>query len=260
METSTQVLQRRQAEVWQRIGAEPVYARGTVRLAQFKKTFAPGQQVKIRDPHTGELAPYLLRSGRPLLCSEVMPERADLALDEDGVMLTQPEFKERYERYLASFVMPEGSDPSLEPIPSVARYINAKNDPFGESRGIVEIDYDAKLEQGFKPKKFYGPDGETEEEYLAAKSDQKDMKAILAKLVELQMAQHPVNDQKDADEIVPVTDDDLEEVAQSLTPAEAANDPKKEAAPCGSFVTAGYVKQHQRHCKDVRCSPEDEAA
>lgn len=259
METSTQVLQRRQAEVWQRIGAEPVYARGTVRLAQFKKTFAPGQQVKIRDPHTGELAPYLLRSGRPLLCSEVMPERADLALDEDGVMLTQPEFKERYERYLASFVMPEGSDPLIEPIPAVDQYINKKPDPAGNSRALVPLDYE-RDDGNFKPKKLYGPDGETEEEYLAAKSDQNDMKAILAKLVELQMAQQPVNDQKAADEIVPVTDDDLEEVAQSLTPAEAANDPEKEATPCGSFVTAGYVKQHQGRCKDVRCSPEDEAA
>ena len=97
-------VQQDQINRWQRNGHEPVWDRGTVRLREFKKSFSRGLEVTVLDKASGQYVPLMLRCGRPLLCSEVLPERADLALDEDGHLLSQADFEQNYHVYLASFV------------------------------------------------------------------------------------------------------------------------------------------------------------
>lgn len=271
MDNPTQEMMREQRENWMLMGAEPVIERGTVRLRQFKKSLPADMPVMVRDADSGERVPFLLRSGQPLLCGDILPERADLALNEDGTLLHQHEFEPRYAQYLDAFRYAEGSEIILEPVPNVARYVNAKHDTWSESGGYVEIDYDPKLDQEFKPKQFFGPDGQMEEEYLAEKEERTDLKSAVQSLAETQaaMAKLLAASAIGPDQIVPVTEDAVEaalteaaeeavatEEPASVSPdtVQAANaDPEKEQMPCGAWKKAGFKKQHMRFCKDPAC-------
>lgn len=242
METQAQSMNRAQRDKWDMLGATPVWERGTVRLPQFRKSFDASTEVMVRNADTGVLEPFKLKSGRTLMASEVMPERADLALTESGEVLGQRDFEANYEVYLEAFVMPKGFDRSAEPIPNVLRFINAKPDSWGESRGTVEIDFDPHAGGEFSPQVMF--DGTNEiprEEYerdLAAKSAKEDrMEALLLALGEKVLAQES-------------------EEAFEAAPAEKP----KEAAPCGKMVTKGYVAVHQRNCQQDECNPGDDAA
>jgi hypothetical protein len=189
METEVQRIAAAQQARWQTLGVEPT-PRGTPRLPQYRKDFDPEVVVTVRDEQTGECAPFLLRSGRPLKAAECLPERADLALDEQGRMLPQAAFEQRYKVYLESFVMPSDANPHFEPVPRVEDYINAKPDQWTASRGYVEIDFDPTSGGEFVPKFYVDPQGNSVpvEEYeadQAAKAERDDrMEALLLALGE----------------------------------------------------------------------------
>ncbi|GEM_PF-6677075 len=249
---------------WQAMNVE-VTDRGTPRLPQFRKNFSGTDlDVKIRDPQTGEYGPYLLRSGRTLKAHECLPERADLALDEQGHLIDQAEFEQRYRQYLDSFVMPSDANPHFEPVPNVARYINARPDHFTASKGMIEIDFEPGQPGDFKPKFYVDEQGNSipVEEFEAKQSE----KAAHSERIE-QLLVMLAENQIGKDQIVAVTETDGEPKAEPVVPVEeqqAATTPaNKEQAACGKWVKAGYVAQHVRHCKDEACNPVgdgDEAA
>lgn len=247
MATEARMIDPAQVSRWQMMGAEPVYERGTVRLAQYRKNFSPDVVVKIRDRKTGELSPYLLRSGRPLRAVEALPERADLCLDEDGVLVDQAEFSERWRVYLESFHVESIDSMAHEPVPNVARFINAKMDEWGESKGVVEIDFDPHVNGEFEPKHLFDGDREIPvEEFRKSVAKQDKLEELLLKL-----GDRVVGDDSAAPENV-----------ISVEEQQAASEPAdREAAPCGKYVKKGYVAQHVNHCKSPACGgDEDEAA
>jgi hypothetical protein len=211
MDSPAQEMAQAQIQKWNLMGAEPIYARRSVRLAEFKKDFTGDQPVMVEDPDTGEKSPFMLRSGRPLLCREVLPERADLALTKAGVLLDQVRFEANYKVWLESWVYPPDCEPALEPVPNVKSFINAKPDEWGESFGFVEIDYDAKPDKPFVPQQLYGPNGETEEEYLKnnphlaeQRETVEDLKQLIAMMAKAQLGQVDVEEAKTEPKVVDI--------------------------------------------------------
>ena len=251
-------------------GNEPIYARGTVRLARFKKTFPSDLAATVFDKEAESYAPLILTCGRPLLCSEILPERADLALDEKGHVLSQGEFEQNYKAYLDAFSYPDGTDTNFEPVPNVIHFIKETPDPYGESRGMVEIGWDAQVGKEFNPSQKFGPNGETEEEYKKEQAKQSgDVADALQKLAQNQelLTQFLMNQKGETPIPVEVPQQEAEsEVGIHLEDAVAATSENEyERAPCGKPVRKGYVKQHMRHCKSEGCGDDsvnsgDEAA
>src|SRR6056297_1418165 len=135
------------------------------RLVKYKKTFSEDVLVK-RDG-----VPLILRtSGKPLRACDVLPERADLALDMDGNLLSQGDFKARYYEWLGSFTFPEGTEIGLEPCPEVSDYVSREPDRYSESNGYIEIYFDPKLNQEWTPSEKYDTEGRTQEEREAEAS------------------------------------------------------------------------------------------
>lgn len=122
---------------WQTAGHEVMYDRSTYRHKAFRKHFASDAIIKV------DGVPLLLH-GKTVKVADTFPERADLALDEDGNLVTQHEFSRRYKDWLTWFSWNEATDLSAEPIPGVLEYVTATYDRFSESRGLVEINFDAR--------------------------------------------------------------------------------------------------------------------
>lgn len=250
-----------QLRKWQLMGAEPVFARGTVRLPELKKSFGNDVPVTVLDRETMAYKPLILSDGGPLMAHEVLPERADLALDKDGHLLNQGDFSQNYEKYLDSFIYPQGSNPRDEPVPNVVNFVKEAPDPYTESSGMVEIRFDPKLDQPFRPHQRFGPNGESEEEWKREQARQSgDTAAILKQLAETQAqiasmlaksGGQPVNDTPQAP--APVETEIPVAAMTAAEAVEATSDDDREQAPCGKYVTRGYVKQHQRHCADEAC-------
>lgn len=240
---------------WQRLGHEPIWERGTVRLRELRHQVPANQPVQVLDKASGEYRPLILSCGRPLLCGEVLPERADLALDNEGRLLSQADFEARYEKYLSAFSYPDGSDINFEPVPNVVNYVKEHPDPYSESRGMIEIGFDPKLNEDFKPKARFGPNGETEEEWL--KESQKNTTDIAAALRTLSENQAALTQFLLSQKGVPVP---VEEPAGVSAPqaVEAAGTSTEEVAPCGKKIRKGYLAQHQRFCNSDDCGGEGE--
>jgi hypothetical protein len=238
METQVDQLNQKQRQRWMEQGIE-ITPFG-IRIPTMKKSFSADLEVTVRDPETEEWRPYLLRSGRPLLCSEIIPDFADLALDEKGHLLDQLHFQENYKVFLEAFIYPSGSEAQNEPVPNVSRFVNRKPDEWGESKGMVEIDFDPKLGQEFVPQKLIDKDGND------AKLDE--MQSVLMKLSEIAIGQNQIEGPEDEPTPAPVIGMPLQEVS-------AASEPEgHERTPCGTtWVKKGYVKQHQRHCNEEAC-------
>ena len=256
MPATMQNIHQDQVAKWLRYGHEPVYERGTVRLREFKKTLPADREVTVFDKKNERWVPLMLSCGRPLKCGEVLPERADLALDDEGRLLSQGEFEQRYMQYLSTFSYTEGSEIGLEPIPFVVNYVKETPDRFSESRGMIEIGFDPKLDQEFKPKQRWGPNGETEEEWL--KESQKNSSDIASALQILAQNQAALQEflMKQAGnvrvEVAPVvTDEPIGMSAEQA--AEAVGNPTEETAPCGKRIKRGYLAQHQRFCNSEDC-------
>lgn len=246
-------ISQKQAAAWQMNRHEPVYERGTVRLAEYRKTFPDDARVMVRDKGTHELVPFTLRSGRPLFIRECLPERADLCLDADGVLLEQHEFRERYIVFLSSYLTPPNFDVSAEPIPNVAAYLNRKPDEWSESSGMVEIDYDPNFGDEFKPRVMF--DGNREipvEEYERQQAEKQAKEDRMERL--LMAIGEKVLVEGDAAPIPEPEGVSVEDVSAHTAPT------GKEQAPCGDYITEGYLKQHQRFCKHESCGGAPEAA
>jgi hypothetical protein len=123
---------------WMAAGHEVVHDRGTFRHKAYRKEFAPDTPVMM------DGAQMIMSNGHALVAGDILPERADLALDMDGNVLPQHEFAKRYLEFLQWFTMVEGSDTGSEYIPAGCQYITQMPDPFSESPGMVEIGFDAR--------------------------------------------------------------------------------------------------------------------
>jgi len=247
-------IHQQQVQRWQRNGHEPIWQRGTVRLSDLRHDVPKNQPVLVLDKESGEYVPLMLACGRPLLCGEVLPERADLALDKEGRLLSQAEFEANYEKYLDSFSYPDGSDPNFEPVPNVVRFIKETPDPYGESRGMVEIGFDPHLEREFKPSARFGPNGETEEEWLReSQKNSGDIAAALKVLSENQAAltQFLLKQNGAQASAIMAPAEPAGVTAEEATAA--AGDSTEEVAPCGKKIRKGYLAQHQRFCNSDDC-------
>jgi hypothetical protein len=122
---------------WNAAGHEVIHDRSTLRLVQYRKEFDPSTPV-MRDGKQ-----FVTSSGHRLVVGDLFPERADLCLDANANMISQRMFEDRYITYLKWFDYVEGSDPEDEPIPNIKNYIAQTNDRFSDSRGMVEIGFDA---------------------------------------------------------------------------------------------------------------------
>ena len=123
---------------WTAAGHEVIHERGTFRHKAYRKNLDPNTPVKI------DGVQFITSHGHALTYGDILPERADLALDIDCNVLPQHEFENRYLEYLNWFDFGEGSDPKAEYIPHVTKYISQTPDVFSESPGMVEIGFDAR--------------------------------------------------------------------------------------------------------------------
>lgn len=248
-----------QVQKWLRYGHEPIYERGTVRLRDFRKSLPPDLDVTIFNKEIGGYVPLMLSCGRALKCGEVLPERADLALDENGRLLSQGEFEQNYMTYLAAFSYTDGSDINFEPIPYVVNYVKETPDRFGDTKAMIEIGFDPKLNEDFRAKQKFGPNGETEEEWLReSQKNSNDIASALqvlsqnqALLTEFLMKQSGNVPIIDVNAKPVVTDEPIGMTASEV--AESVGAPTEETAPCGARIRARYLKQHQRFCNHPDC-------
>ena len=256
-----QQIHQRQLQKWQMNGHEPVYERGSVRLANFKKSLPGDLEVTVLDPATNDYVPFMLTCGRALKCGEVLPERADLALDEKGRLRSQAEFEQAYSVFLDAFGYVEGSDTGVEPVPNVVEFVRQTPDTFSESSGMIEIGFDPKLDEEFKPQRRYGPDGQSEEEYQQEQADRTDIASALKSIAETQaLLAAQLNQVQSAP---PAVQEQAAEPVLGMTAEEAKTataDNDHTQAPCGKKVRAGYVKQHQRFCDADECGGDSENA
>lgn len=263
MAATLQNIHQDQVQKWIRYGHEPIYERGTVRLREMRKSIPADLDVTVFDKERGGYFPLILSCGRPLKCGEVLPERADLALDEKGRLLSQGEFEQNYMAYLAAFSYPDGSDINFEPIPYVVNYVKEMPDPWSESRAMIEIGTPQDTGE-FKAKQRFGPNGETEEEWLrdSQKNSQDIAQAlsVLAQnqtlLTEFLMKQTGNVPIVDVNAKTVVTDEPIGVTAAEA--AEAVGGPTEEVAPCGKRIRKGYLAQHKRFCNSDDCDGEGE--
>ena len=251
MENSMQGIAPENREKWETLGHEPVRERGVVRLREFKKTLPADLVVTHYSKEVGQYVPYILKASlKPLLCGKVLPERADLALDDQGRVLPQGDFEMRYKQYLEAFVYPEGAEPLWEPIPNVMDYVCETQDTFSESSGYIEIEFDPKIHDEFNPTQLYGLDGETEEEWRRNnnKRDDSVLERLLA-VLEGKVSPKEVEEAAAAEGIALI---DPGEGSEPIPEPIAAAKPM-EFAPCGSEVRQGYVNSHKRFCKAPEC-------
>lgn len=123
----------------QAAGHEVIPERFTYRHRTFRKDFPAGTVVKVRHGH--EVVPLITSFGTTVTTDQVLPERADLALDEQGCVLDKNAFEERYLMMLDSLM--QMGDPKSEHIPDPEQWVVMVPDTFSESPGMVEIGYDA---------------------------------------------------------------------------------------------------------------------
>lgn len=131
-------------------------------------------------------------------------------------------------------------------------------DPWSESRGMIEIG--TKQDTGeFKPMARFGPNGESEEEWLReSKKNTQDIASALSVLAQNQSLLTEFLMKQAGN--VPVVDVNARPVVTDepigMTAAEAAasvGGPTEEIAPCGARIKARYLKQHQRFCNHPDC-------
>jgi len=157
---------------WMAAGHEVVHERSTFRHKAYKKEFDK------HTPVTQDGAQLIMSNGHALVAGDILPERADLALDMDGCVLPQHEFEKRYREYLNWFTMVEGSDPSAEYVPNAVQYISQTPDTFSESPGMVEIGFDASKPAEEERTHRYDPERDEMVEVMKTQGD------ALAKTVE----------------------------------------------------------------------------
>lgn len=137
---------------WTTAGHEFIPERSTFRHRMFKKDLDPCTPIRFEDG-----TPVVLY-GKQVTVGDVLPERADLALDANGKLLNANEFEKRYREWQRWFRLVEGSDPNSEPVPDVFDYVTAIPDPFSDSPGMVQVHYDARKPAEAERTHHYDPD------------------------------------------------------------------------------------------------------
>lgn len=120
-------------------GHEPIQERDSFRHKTYRKDFSRGTKV------TRDGIPLVARGSvdRCILTTDMLlPEHADLALDEEGSVVSQDEFTRRYREYRRWYPMVEGSDPTCEPVPGVLDFLMSVPDRWTESPGMVDAGFD----------------------------------------------------------------------------------------------------------------------
>lgn len=173
---------------WTTAGHEFIPERTTFRHRMFKKDLDPCTVIRYEDG-----TPIILY-GKQVTVGDVLPERADLALDSSGKLLNANDFEKRYEEYLRWFRMVEGSDPKSEPIPDIVDFVTAIPDPFSDSPGMVQVHYDARKPAEVERTHLYDPN--TDQLVEINKSLETQGKAI-EHLLEKSMRRGPGRPRKD---------------------------------------------------------------
>lgn len=132
-------------------GHEFIPERRLYRHKSFKKDFPKGTLVKVKG------VPLLTAFGNTVSTDQIFPERGDLALDDEGNLLPNHLFTERYRQWLGFFKMPENTDINAEFVPDAAEWVTQTYDEFGESGGLVTIGYDARKPAETIPTHKYDP-------------------------------------------------------------------------------------------------------
>jgi len=179
---------------WMAAGHEVIHARGTFRHKAYRQEFEP-DQIIFRERGV----PFITHSGKTLRVGDVYPERADVCLNMDAIMLPQHEFEKRYIEVLNWYNFVEGSDPKSEPIPNINRYISHIKDPFSESPGPVEIGFDAHKPAEADPTHHYDSDKDKMVEIVkqqgeAANLTMEAVKQLLEERLERDTAPDPSNE------------------------------------------------------------------
>ena len=173
---------------WTAAGHEVLHDRGTFRHKAFKKDL-PRDLVIRRE---GGL-PFITHHDHELHAGDVLPERADLALDAEGNVLPQHIFEKRYLEFLNWFDFVEGSDPKAEPIPNVEQYISLTYDMFSESNGMVEIGFDAHKPAPEERTHMYNPQNDELIEIVKGQGDALDTTlAAVKRLLEDKPPEEPI--------------------------------------------------------------------
>ena len=138
----------------QAAGHEIIPARRTYRHAGFKQDFHPDTIVGVRGPD-GTKTPLLNSFGGQITVGEILPERADLALDETGCIVPQSLFEERWVAFLDNTML--YGDPKMEPIPDVEKWVRMIPDKFSEGPGYIEVGFDAQKPAEMEATHVYDP-------------------------------------------------------------------------------------------------------
>lgn len=123
---------------WTAAGHEVIHDRMVFRHKMMRKEFPCDAIVKYRDGSP------VISCGKTVRISDVLPERADIALDADGKLIDERDFERRYKEYARWFQYIEGTDIDAEPVPDPLDYVLATPDEFSESNGFVRINFDAR--------------------------------------------------------------------------------------------------------------------
>ena len=162
---------------WLAMGHEVIHSRRLYRHKTYRKDFAPDTGIRRNG------ISFITNFGHTLKFSDVLPERADLCLDMDACVVDQQTFAARYKEYLRGFDFPEMTDLDAEFVPDVYDYIVATPDVFSDSRGFIEVGYDARKKPDEIPTHKYDPN---KDEFVAIQETQhltmEVLQAMLAKL------------------------------------------------------------------------------
>ncbi len=152
---------------WTVAGHEVIVERGTFRMKKYLKNLSANTPVMVCE--TGAEPHQLLGVGdHRIVVGDLLPERADLCLDEEGTLISQSDFIDRYVEYINWHKMVEGSDPGSEHIPNVKTYVAQIPDTFSESPGYVTVGYDARKPAPSDPTHQYDS---TKDEMVEIKSN-----------------------------------------------------------------------------------------
>ena len=140
----------------QSAGHEIIRERNTYRHRDLKQGFDAGTVVRVKN-EDGDFVPLLGHDGSEVKTEQILPERGDVALDEFARVLPRHEFEDRYKAWFEVGLPEEArdhTDLNSIPIPDPARWVKQIVDPFSESRGPVEIGYDARKPAEQEVQKF----------------------------------------------------------------------------------------------------------
>ena len=132
-------------------------------------------------------------------------------------------------------------------------YVKETPDPWSESSGMIEIGTPQDTGE-FKAAKRFGPNGESEEEWLKASTkNSEDVASALSKLTALQEQMATFLMAKQGVAPVAAVSDAPIGGMEADAAAVAVGEPTEETAPCGKRIRKGYLAQHQRFCNAEDC-------